>query len=270
MSDKVKIISVVTFFAVITAVLFLLIPVEKEQELEAKYGILYTNAKTDEKSAYIYEHIDEIPQEVLDYYYLDYENSLDFVYNYPEHKNDYASMSFTDEELNSDTVPQLYMDDNRWAYEPTDGGYIKYTGCMAVSLTMANLYLRNNSDVDPVKVFLVADYSDGFAMFGGIDNGAVQNILKNLGFTYEIYDYSPGTENEGNADMNVIRNALEQGHVVMAGMQGETFGGHALIITSLSEDGTMRINDPADPEKTAQEWQFEELKDELYFIWDLS
>lgn len=266
---KYIIISAVAIIAAV-AVMLLLIPIERERELAEEYGVLYENSKTDEKSAYIFEHIDEIPEDILWYYYSDYDRYVDFVCGYPEHKNDYENMSFTEEELNSETVPALYMNDFRWGYEKIGGAYVFSSGCMAVSITMANLALRHNGDIDPVKVFEAAVEMDGFGTFGGIDNEIVPQLLENLGFEYVIHDYSPDSEESGEADINAVINALENGSVVMAGTHGETFGSHALIIRSVDENGTMLINDPANPKKTDAVWDFYELQPEIYFIWELS
>ena len=56
--------------------------------------------------------------------------------------------------------------------------------------------------------------------------------------------------------------------MLLAGTHGSVFGDHAIIIRSYTEDGFM-INDPASDENSEKTWTFEELKDELYYVWEL-
>ncbi|MGN0601010.1 MAG: C39 family peptidase [Oscillospiraceae bacterium] len=269
MSGKVKIIISVAVAIIAVAALILLVPIENKRKLHEEYGILAENAETDEKSAYILNNIDLYPEKILKLYYRDYEKNVDFVYNYPFHKDDYSKMSFTFEELNSDTVPALYMADYRWGYEPVYEGYIKTHGCVPVSLTMAYLYLTGKDDIDPPKIAAIADSMDAWGMVG-INNEQIVELCDAIGITAIEYDYSPNSEKSGEADLDVIKNALKNGHSVMAGMVGETFGSHAIIIRECTENGEIYINDPGSVERSEKQWSFEELKPEIYFMWDLS
>lgn len=269
MSSKVKIIISVAIVVIAVAVLILLIPVENKRKLHEKYGILAENAETDEKSAYILNNIELYPDNILELYYYDYEENVDFVYNYPFHKDDYSQMSFTAEELNSDTVPLLFMDDRRWGYEPLGESFVQELGCVPVSLTMAYLYLTNKGDIDPPKVSAIADSIDAWGMYG-ISNDKMTELCSSIGLTAVEYNYSPDSENSGMADINVIREALEKDHVVMAGMIGDTFGNHAVIIRQCGDNGEIYINDPASRKKSETVWDFNEIKPDIYFIWEIS
>lgn len=251
-------------------VLILLIPIENKRKFYEKYGVLAVNAETDEKSKYIVDNLDKYPEDILELYYFDYDEFIDFVYNYPFHKNDYANMKYTESELNSDQVPYLSMNDNRWAYEEYDGGYIRTDGCALVSLTMAYLYLTGKDDIDPAKIGRLSDSIDGAATFGGVASDKVVELASLIGLNAVEHDYSPLSDNEGNADINVIKNALAENKAVMAGMTGETFGGHAIIIRQCNDDGTIYINDPADVEKSEIPWNFYDIQPEMYFIWELT
>ncbi|MCI5904384.1 MAG: C39 family peptidase [Oscillospiraceae bacterium] len=269
MSSKVKIIISVAVAVIAVVALILLIPIENKHKLYEKYGILAENAETDEKSAYILNNIDLYPEKILKLYYSDYEKNVDFVYNYPFHKDDYSKMSFTSEELNSDTVPLLFMADHRWGYEPVYEGYIKTHGCVPVSLTMAYLYLTGKGDIDPPKIAAIADSMDAWGTVG-INNDKIVELCDAIGITAIEYDYSPKSEESGKADIDVIKNALKNGHQIMAGMVGDVFGSHAIIIREISETGDIYINDPGSAERSEKAWTFEELKSEIYFLWELS
>lgn len=268
-NNKKSIIVFLIVFVLMVAVLLLLIPLQKKNELKEKWGSLAVLAETDERAKFIIENEELYPEEIIDMFYTN-EKNLDFVYNYPLHKDDYQSMSFTEEELNCEGVPALYMDDLRWGYETIDGAYIKSTGCMAVSLTMANLYLNHNSNVDPIKVALVAEENDNVGIFGGINNDKLQTVIDQLGMASVVNDYTKDMEKVSTADIETIKSIIDSGHVCLAGMVGDTFGVHALIIREVTEDGKIRINDPASPERTEKIWDFEQLEPEIYYLWDLS
>ncbi len=260
-----KEIIIIAMFVIVTGVLIALIPVEKKQMLRDEYGKLAVNAETDEKSAYILENISEYPESILKTYY-ESDNNLDFVYNYPAHKNDYTIMSFTEDELNSETVPKLYMDDTRWCYEKLYGSYLKFSGCVPVCITMASLYLNGDGNLDPVIAAKIAEENYEAPFFGGVDVANIKDLAEKTGFTVTEHSFSE----EGTlCDEQLIRDMLDNGEVILAGMVGNTFGEHAVIIADITDEGIV-INDPASVEKSEKVWQFEEIQAEIYSLWGLS
>lgn len=275
MSKKLEVVLGIIITIIVTAILILLVPVEQKRLKYEKWGHWAELGKTDPRAEYIIEHEEEYPQKILSFYneYSDEEKeqSINFIYNYPFHKNDYQQMSFTDAELNSDTVPQLYMNDFRWCYETMDGGYIFDTGCMLVSLTMANLYLNHDNAVDPKIAAAAAEKLGIVDVLGGIAGDVdTTEFINALGMDCVIHDFTDGETKDKTVDIKTIQDILNKGNACMAGFVGDTFGGHVLVITSCADDGTMTINDPASPENTARTWDFYDLEPELYRLWDLS
>lgn len=258
-SNKKTAIVVSTVFAVILAVMLLLIPLELKNQKYEKWGVLAELAETDERAQFIIDNEELYPDDVLSYVYD--EDEFEYIYNYPFYKDSYKTMSFTDEELNSTDVPELYMDDKRWAYE--QGGLVRYYGCVAVSITMANLYVNHNSYVDPVKIMNYAE-DMGYTGLGGIFETNINNILDYFGISYtEHILEKPLTESELKAMLD------NKDTVIMAAMYGDIFGGHALIVKGYDENG-FYINDPASEENTAQVLDFEILENEMGRYWEIS
>lgn len=258
-SNKKTAIVVSTVFAVILAVMLLLIPLELKNQKYEKWGKLAELAETDERAQFIIDNEELYPENVLNYVYD--EDEFEYIYNYPFFKDSYKTMSFTEKELNGIEIPALYMNDKRWAYE--DNGYIRYSGCAAVSITMANLYLNRSSDIDPVKIMNYADEMD-YTVLGGINEIYINSILEHLGFSYtEHILEEPLTGPELKALLD------NKDSVIMAAMHGDTFGGHALIVRGYDENG-FYINDPASEENTAQPWELSVFENEMSRYWLIS
>lgn len=269
MSKKKQILMSLAVVVLVSITLALLIPVEKKHKLHEKWRELAEMAETDERAKFVIENESLYPEDIIRLCYLG-EYDFDFAYNYPFHKDDYQTMTFTENELNCESVPALYMADFRWGYEKIGGYYIHSTGCVFTSLTMANLYLNHNSEVDPVIAGKAANELGILGMFGGVATGTIsKEYINSLGMDCEIYDFTENGEKTKEVDMKIIQDIISENHVCMANFIGDTFGNHAVIITSCNSDGSMKINDPRSPQKTAAVWNFYDLEPELYRLWDL-
>ncbi|MGN1137307.1 MAG: C39 family peptidase [Oscillospiraceae bacterium] len=249
------------------AVLILLIPIENKRKLHEQYGKLAEYAETDERSAYILEHVDEYPREMLDYYYMN-DEFIDIVYNYIEHKDDYKSMSFTDEELNSGTIPNLYMEDYRWCYESIGGRPIFSGGCAVVSISMISLGLSDGTYYDPVQVSRKAEEVGASGFMGGVRNSEIGNVLNAVELQYNSYNFDPDEGGSGAPDEEQMKEILDKGRPLLLNFKGETFGSHSLVIRGYDENGFI-LNDPASEEKSAKTWTFDELAPEILRYWEV-
>lgn len=270
MKEKCKAIIPIIICVAVFIIMLLLIPLEKRNQLRDKYGKLAVNAETDERSAYILENVEQIPNDVLKLYYKDYEKWCDFVYDYPVHKNDYDTMTFTDEEINSETVPQLFMYDRRWAYEKLEDGFIAQFGCLPTCLTMAYLYLTHSPDVDPYIISKIAEDIDAVGI-NGIRDDRVKELAGIIGL--EVTEYKYYTEMKDTKDITTdvedLKGIIDRGNVAIGGMKGEVFGVHAVVFGGYTDEGFI-INDPANKEYSEKIWQYEEFEPELFFLYEVS
>lgn len=266
-----KIILTLAVLAAMTAILILLIPVEKKNILEKQYPYLSKQAENNDRTAQeILDNIEEYPDDIVDFYNQD-GDFCDFVYNYPAHKYDYASMQFTDEELNSQKPPKLYMYDFRWCYQPMGGGYIMNNGCVAVSLTMAKLYLTHSGDVDPYKIAQTAENMGVIGFSGGIVSSDIKAVAEAVGLSAEEYRFFDEEQNvkTEQVEKKLLTDILDSGDVLMVGVLGEPFGAHAFLISDYNDEGFI-INDPADRERSEKIWNYDELAPIIYYVWDIS
>lgn len=247
------------------AVLIALVPVEQKRAYYEKYGQLAVDAETDSRAAFIIENYDNYPQELLDLGIL--RNDYDFLYEYFEHKDDYKTMSFTDEELNSKLPPKLYMNDHRWCYENLAGEPIKYSGCALVSLTMANIYLTHTADIDPVIAAKAVEQCQAVGIFGGLDADKAAEVCEYLGF--DVKEYYCRDEIADEEAEQLMKDIIDSGHACFLALYGEKFGGHSVLAVAYNDSGFI-LNDPASEERSETVWSFDELKTEIYSILDLS
>ena len=256
-------------FAVIIITMAALIPVEKKQQIYEKWGKIAVLAETDSRAKYIIENEQLYPDEIIKLLRSDPEEELNYVYNYVFHKDDYMTMSYTAEELDG-RVPELYMDDPRWSYQRFNGEFfIKDSGCEAVALTMAYIGLTGKSDLDPYQIILIADKMDAIGVFGGISSNYTMDLIRAVGLDAVEYSFvDDNRQKDSSADIGTMKSILDSGHVIIAGMVGDTFGTHAIIIRGYEGD-SFYINDPEDEENSARLWSYEELEPELYYMWDV-
>lgn len=262
--NKKTIIGVIGFFIVLIVVLFLLVPVAEKNKRIEQWGRLAEEAETNSMAEYIIENEALYTKDIIDIYYSDNEK-LEFVYNYAFHKDDYITMNFTNEELKSDTVPALYMNDPRWGYEYINEMTISESGCAGVAVTMANLYLNNNGDADPVRVMDVAKSMSAITIFDFVVADYISDIALSFGMKAD------GVNCYQNQKTGVEHNELiaaldEENAVVMVNMMSEPFGNHMIIIRGYNDKGYY-INDPASPENTAMLWDYETIEQGVAFYW---
>lgn len=280
--DKRSIIMISATFAAVLAVLLviLLVPGLRYKEKTYKDTLLEQYLKLNDSTgcaAYITENGDLYSEEILDIYNFSREYPdelseiiLNFIRDYPEHKDDYASMSFTDAELNSGEIPAFYMYDRRWGYEKIGGNFIATDGCAAVAMTMTYAALTHRDDVNPVTVARIAETNGYLNFMGGIDTSFTNNICASLGLqsvTHCFMDADP----EKNEPLNeqLLKDLIDrQDRVIFAAMSGETFGGHAVILRGYDENG-FYINDPANEYRTNQCWDYSVFENEMAYCWEI-
>ena len=205
-------------------------------------------------------HTSEEYPEAMVRFAENYEEVLDYVYDYPEKKNAEHEIDLT-AEAQSAEVPLLIQWDERWGYQPYAGGLMGYAGCGPTCLSMVALYLTHDPEQTPLKAAELAERW-GYAQEGG-------------GSTWDLF--SEGSRLMGlhpeelPLNENVMAQALEQGKLIVlsVGPGDFTKGGHYLVVTGHTEEG-FTINDPNSPENSAKVWPYERLKGQIKNLWSMS
>lgn len=254
---KKTVISLAVLYAAVIIIMLALIPVERKNQLYEKWGKLAVRAEIDERARFAIDNRELYSDFWFEKLYSD--DYFELAYNSPFMQDNYANMSFTDEELGG--VPALYMDDIRWVYENPS---IMTFGCVPVTVTMAYIGVRHDSGLDPVKVMNYADEIGSYGL-GGIGQEDIKEILEYFGMSAEEHFFD--VDNGEKITEAELKAALDtENSVVMAAVHGDTFGNHALIIRGYDDSG-FYINDPANPDNTAAVWDFSVFENELSYYW---
>ena len=189
-----------------------------------------------------------------------YEETLDFVYNYPEKKDEEPPIDLS-AEAEAEEVPLLMQWDERWGYRPYAGGLMGYSGCGPTCLSMAALNLTHDPKWTPVETAALAERWG----YGVKDQGSSWTLFSEGSRLMGLHP------EELPLDKKKMTQALDQGKlIVLAVGPGDfTQSGHYLVVTGYEKKG-FRLNDPNSKANSERVWPYEKLKGQIRNIWSLS
>ena len=136
--------------------------------------------------------------------------------------------------LDKGKVPLFTQFDKNWGYDKYGNSIIALNGCGPTSLTMVISYLTDDKNINPK---IVADYSEkhgGYSEGRGSTSALMVSVAKHFGVIGK--------------EINVfdVRSELESGHPVIVDVgYGEfTLTGHILVLTGVTSDGKILMNNP--------------------------
>lgn len=227
---------------------------EISRELEALRG---KYPKVEDILMNLYEY----PEAVLEMAVKNQE-TLDFVIGYPKHKSDIkAAGEITKEELEQG-IPCLQQWDERWGYLSYGNEMIAIDGCGPTCLSMVVSGLLQDSTKTP----------DAMAEFS-IDNNYYTAAS---GSAWSLM--SSGAGKQGLKYESVVVGAdsiaaqLEQEHPVICSMKPGDFTttGHFIVLTGVTEEGKVTVNDPNSIANSEKEWDMETLVSQMKAAWAYS
>ena len=226
-----------------------------------------------------------------------YPQTIDYVYNYPQHLSQassstkYSSEDFletdaangrlaedaaqqplpatTNEAISIDLsveastpgVPLLLQWDTRWGYRSYGSGLIGYTGCGPTCLSMAAISLTHNARYSPAYVAdLAANY--GYVVPGsGSSWSLISEGCALLGLSARQLSLKE----------DQMKQALDNHCPIIAvvGPGDFTYSGHFIVITGYTAQG-FTVNDPNSPENSEKYWNFGQLKGQIKNLWAMS
>ena len=159
-------------------------------------------------------------------------------------------------------IPRFFQNDSRWVSLPFGSSTVGRAGCGPTSAAMVITGLTG-SVITPPEMCDIA-YNGGFKTSKGISWAFFGYAANKFGL--EMVELSPTAQ--GNQTM---LNMLSAGNPVIVSMHAGHFtsGGHIIVLTGITADGKIEVNDPYDPYMTKNRaWNPAIILDEAneYFV----
>lgn len=189
-------------------------------------------------------------------------DALDFVENYPKHKSDIKpSGSVTQEELDSaeNGIPRFQQWDSRWGYLTYGNDNIGINGCGPTCLSMVAAGLLKDTSKSPDAVAEFSVENNYCTVASGTAWSLMSSGAKKLGLKSESVVVGRDS----------IKAALEKKQPVICSMKPGDFTttGHFIVLTGLTEDGRLMINDPNSIIRSEKRWDIDTIVGQVKSAW---
>ncbi len=220
-------------------------------ENEGIEGRLQKMSNYDFRIKDIVENKSQYPEELLELLTTNIE-TIDFVLNYPEKKNN--SPAETVGETRSGEIPLLLQWDERWGYQNYGDSMLAVNGCGPTALSMVIVGLTENKQATPYQVAQYAE-KNGYYVEGV---GSSWNMMTDVGSYFGIQ----GSEIPLGKDS--IQTELELGHPIICAMRPGDFTttGHFIVLIGM-KDGKICVHDPNSKKRSEKLWNYETLESQI-------
>lgn len=189
-------------------------------------------------------------------------DALEFVENYPKHKSDIKpSGSVTKEELDSaeNGIPRFQQWDERWGYLTYGNDNIGINGCGPTCLSMVVAGLLKDTSKSPDAVAEFSVENNYCTVASGTAWSLMSTGARKLGLKSE--SVSVGADS--------LRSVLKKGQPVICSMKPGDFTttGHFIVLTGLTDDGKLMINDPNSITRSEKRWDIDTIVGQAKSAW---
>ena len=227
-------------------------------ENEGREGRVQKMSNYDFRIKDIVENKSQYPEELLELLTTNIE-TIDFVLNYPEKKNN--SPAETVGETRSGEIPLLLQWDERWGYQNYGDSMLAVNGCGPTALSMVIVGLTENKQATPYQVAQYAE-KNGYYVEGV---GSSWNMMTDVGSYFGIQ----GSEIPLGKDS--IQTELELGHPIICAMRPGDFTttGHFIVLIGM-KDGKICVHDPNSKKRSEKLWNYETLESQINNLWSFT
>lgn len=221
---------------------------------------LESQAYTNPKVKSILKNINDYPHELLELASKNPE-TIDFVYNYPKHKDNSSNISI-DKYYNKGEIPLFLQWDEQWGYDKYGSETIAVGGCAPTTLAMVAVGLTGDTSINPLVVSDYA-YKNGFYVNGiGSSWSLISQGVENFGLSSQELPLNKST----------IISTLKAGNPIILTVGPGTFTqtGHFLVLTGVTSDGKITINDPNSKINSSKSWDIDVFLTETKNLWKIS
>lgn len=212
------------------------------------------SAEEEKRYQYIFAH-PEIYHPALRGKLLNYPETVNYVYEYPEYKD--KNFAFARDWAKGE-IPLFLQWDKRWGYKPYCASFMGITACGPTSFAMVYNGLMQEALIDPYKMAQMAE-AWGYAVPGiGTDASFFFTASRQLGLRAYALDWNE----------DAWRAALKKGHPIILNVGPGDFsiGGHFLVISGYHRNG-FRILDPNSRVQSSKLWPFNTLIKQSKAVW---
>jgi hypothetical protein len=233
---------------------------ETDSKLESKPESEENSPNEEEKKEIILSNTGLYPEKILAM--LDKnEETLDFVYHYPEKAGSVSEDPLTDEDMAYGKIPLLIQWDERWGYQSYGENVIGTSGCGPTCLAMVIAGLTGNKEITPATI---AIYSEEHGYLDSEGN-TVWSLMTDGGKSFGVQGRSISLTKSSVID------ALDDGNPIICSVRPGDFtdSGHFIVLTEIAEDGNIRVNDPYSYANSEKTWSYEQLEPQIKALWKL-
>ena len=221
------------------------------EDLSDKIKIIKEKAKKDEGYEFVYENIDNLPDNMIKLA-AKREEALGFVLGYLKKDKSLAKKS---ESFDVNNPVKFYLQfDPRWGYEKYAGELIGTNACMPTTLSMTlSGYGINKS---PKEIAQFAE-KNGYVEAGMSSWNLIEDYLIKEGL---------GVRGIMKSEM---MSELEKGNLVILYFKPGIFTdtGHIALACGLDNEGRIILNDPNSVYNSKNRWQYDKIKKEIKAAW---
>lgn len=205
-------------------------------------------------------------------YFVTHAEAVEWVVNYPEY------MAKSADEINNTAletvdlkdyyvrrnIPIYYQWNLEWGYASYGNGTIAVEGCGPTCLSMVATGLTGDTSLTPKRVGDMSVASGYYAEEFGTDWVMMTEGAAQLGLR--------SNQIVNNWSVNSILAELQAGHPIICSMGAGDFTntGHFVVLTGLSEDGKIILNDPNSKINTRKKWNPQTILDQMEGAWVFS
>ena len=210
----------------------------------------------------ILNNVNDYPQELLVMASKKPE-TINFVVDYPKHK---TSTDNTPIDIRNDykkgEIPLFMQWDERWGYDKYGPDFFAINGCGPTALSMVTVGLTGNTNISPRYVENFSK-QNGYLVPGvGTSWSLMTEGARKLGLKSKVIPLSASS----------IISTLKKGHpiIVTMGPGHFTKEGHYIVLTGVTDDGKIKVNDSDSKKRSSETWDVDVFLKEAKNLWAFS